>query len=416
MDSYDELELRDPLEREHNLFNALRAHVARAKASSSYYKTIFTNLDPAILINRAVLAKLPILYKSQLIELQNETPPFGGVSDVAPGRMKRLFLSPGPIAEGQRRPHEGSKDQWRMARALHAAGFRAKDVIANCFSYHLTPAGFMFDEAAAELGCAVFPGGVGNTETQIQAILRFGVNGYVGTPDFLKTILEKADSLGTPISTLTKGLVTGGPFFPALRSFYSGRGIDVRQCYGTAELGLIAYETGGPEDGLVVDENCIVEIVRPGTGDPVPDGETGEVVVTTFDETYPLIRLATGDLSAVLPGPSPCGRTNMRLKGWMGRADQTVKLRGLFVRPNQVANIIRGFPDIVRARLEITGKDGQDEMRLLCEMAADKPELADAIREAIRAECRLRGDVEFRAPGSLPNDGKVIDDKRAMDV
>jgi phenylacetate-CoA ligase len=416
MQAYDSLEMRDPAERERQLFEALRAHVARAKSASPYYARVLSDIDPATLTDRAALARLPVLYKSQLIELQAESRPLGGLTDVKPGEMRRLFLSPGPIAEAQGRDTAGKGDNWRMARALHAAGVRQGDILFNGFSHHLTPAGFMFDEAAAKLGCAAFAGGIGNTETQVQAIRHFGINAYAGTPDFLKIIMEKAEELQTPVTTMTKALVSGGPLFPQLREWYEARGVSVRQCYGTAELGLIAYEGAGPQDGMVIDEGCIVEIVRPGTGEPVAAGEVGEVVVTTFDEAWPMIRLATGDLSAILPGQSPCGRTNARLKGWMGRADQTTKVRGMFVHPRQVANVIKRFPDIIRARLEVTEAGGTDEMRLICETQGNGSQFAEALREAIRIECRLRGEVEFIAPNTLPNDGKVIDDKRSVGV
>jgi phenylacetate-CoA ligase len=416
MQPYDPLEKRDPAERERQLFDTLRIHVARAKSASPYYARALSDIDPAALTDRAALSRLPVLYKSQLIELQAEARPLGGLTGLAPGQMRRLFLSPGPIAEAQGRDPACKGDHWRMARALHAAGFRQGDVMFNGFSYHLTPAGFMFDAAAAKLGCAVFAGGAGNTETQVQAIRHFGINAYGGTPDFLKIIMEKAETLQTPVTTMAKALVTGGPLFPQLRAWYEERGVAVRQCYGTAELGLIAYEGAGPSDGMVIAEDCIVEIVRPGTGEPVAEGEVGEVVVTTFDDAYPLIRLATGDLSAIMPGQSPCGRTNARLKGWMGRADQTTKVRGMFVHPQQVASVIRRFPEIIRARLEVTETGGMDELRLLCETHAAQPQIAEAVREAIRIECRLRGEVEFIAPDTLPNDGKVIDDKRAVGV
>lgn len=416
MQAYDDLETRSPAERDRQTFEALRAHVARAKSASPYYARVLGDVDPSLLTDRAALAQLPVLYKSQLMELQAETPPLGGLTGMKPGEMRRLFLSPGPIAEAQGRDTACKGDHWRMARALHAAGFHAGDIVFNGFAYHLTPAGFMFDGAAAKIGCAVFAGGVGNTETQIQAIRHFGINAYVGTPDFLKIIMEKAEALGTPVTTIAKALVSGGPLFPPLRSWYEDRGVSVRQCYGTAELGLIAYEGAGPQDGMVIAEDCIVEIVRPGTGKPVGEGEVGEVVVTTFDEAYPLIRFATGDLSAIMSGCSPCGRTNARLKGWLGRADQTTKVRGMFIHPQQVANVIKRFPDIIRARLEVTETGGIDELRLICETQGNGSQFAEALREAIRIECRLRGEVEFIAPNTLPNDGKVIDDKRTIGV
>ena len=416
MQAYDSLETRDPAERERQLFDALRAHVVRAKSASPYYARVLSDIDPATLTDRTTLARLPVLYKSQLIELQAESRPLGGLTDVKPGEMRRLFLSPGPIAEAQGRDTACKGDNWRMARALNAAGVRQGDILFNGFSYHLTPAGFMFDAAAAKLGCAVFAGGTGNTETQIQAIRHFGINAYAGTPDFLKIIMEKAEELQTPVTTITKVLVSGGPLFPQLRAWYEKWGVAIRQCYGTAEIGLIAYEGAGPQDGMVIAEECIAEIVRPGTGEPVADGEVGEVVVTTFDEAYPMIRLATGDLSAILPGRSPCGRTNTRLKGWMGRADQTTKVRGMFVHPRQVANVIKRFPEIIRARLEVTEVGGMDEVRLICETQGNGSQFAEVLREAIRIECRLRGEVEFIAPDTLPNDGKVIDDKRTVGV
>jgi len=416
MQSYDPLETRDPAEREAQLFEALRHHVAQAKSSSSHYAQSLADIAPSTIADRAALAGLPVLYKSKLIDLQAERPPFGGLTGASPGETRRLFLSPGPIAEAQGRDPSCKGDHWRMARALHAAGFVPGDIMFNGFSYHLTPAGFMFDGAAGKIGCAVFPGGVGNVETQIQAIRHYAINAYAGTPDFLKIIMEKAETLETPVTTMKKALVTGGPLFPQLRAWYEERGVAVKQCYGTAELGLIAYETGAPDNGMVIAEDCIVEIVRPGTGEPVAEGEVGEVVVTTFDETYPLIRFATGDLSAIMPGQSACGRTNARLKGWMGRADQTTKVRGMFVHPQQVANVIRRFPAVLRARLEVSETGGMDELRLLCETDGGDAQLAEALREAIRAECRLRGDVAFIAPDTLPNDGKVIDDKRAVGV
>lgn len=412
MNPYDALEVQAPAERERELFAALRAHVTRAQLSSPYYAQKLAGVDPHALTDRAALAKLPVLYKSDLIKLQSENAPLGGLSGLAPGQMRRLFLSPGPIAEVQGR---GDGDRWRMARALHAAGVRSGDMLFNGFAYHITPAGFMFDEAAALIGCAVFPGGVGNTETQVQAIRHFGINAYAGTPDFLKIIMEKAESLGTPITTITRALVTGGPLFPQLRDWYQQHGVAVRQCYGTAELGLVAYEGAGPQDGMVIAENCIVEIVRPGTGDPVPEGEVGEVVVTTFEEAYPLIRLATGDLSAVMPGQSPCGRTNSRLKGWMGRADQATKVKGMFVRPEQIAEVARRHPGLGRLRLTVTRDGEADAMSLAVESDTREESFATAIAATLQDVTKLRGTVNVVKPGSLPNDGKVIADERKYD-
>lgn len=410
MDHFDAMESRDPAAREQALFVELRLQIARAKANSTYYRRVLADVDPASLTDRAALQRLPVLSKADLIDLQSETPPLGGLETAPVGEMRRLFLSPGPIAEAQGR---GEADHWRMARALYAAGFRKGDRVSNCFSYHLTPAGFMFDGAAGAVGCAVFPGGVGATETQVQAIHRLGINGYVGTPDFLQIIMQKAEAMGTPITSMQKALVTGGPLFAQTRAWYEERGVRVRQCYGTAELGLLAYETDDPADGMMVDENCLLEIVRPGGGEAVEDGEIGEVVATTFDAAYPLVRLGTGDLSAFASGSSRCGRTNRRIKGWMGRADQTTKVRGMFVHPRQVEAVLKRAPDGAKARLEVSEAGGKDQMRLLVE-AAETPELKSALEDAIRIETRLRGDVAFVGAGALPDDGKLIDDQRKV--
>ena len=409
-DFFDTRETRDPAAREGALMDALRAQVRHAKTHSPHYRATLADVDPDALVDRAALARLPVLYKSDLVDLQAKFPPLGGIATRPAAAFKRLYLSPGPIAEP-----EAEQPHWRMERALWAAGLRDSDVVMNTFAYHLTPAGFMFDHALAALGATVFPSGVGNTAAQAEAIGRLGVTGYIGTPDFLKTILEKADESGLATGTLTKALVTGGPLFPSLREFYAARGIAVRQCYGTAELGLIGYETE-PGAGLVLDEDALVEIVTPGSGDPVAPGEVGEVVVTTFNAAYPLVRFATGDLSAEVEGPSPCGRTARRLKGWMGRADQTTKVRGMFVHPRQVMAIVRRFDAVHRARLVVDEVDGADTLLLKAEVDAGDEGLAAALAEAIRAECRVRGDVAFVARASLPNDGKVIDDVRKLEV
>ncbi len=406
---FDKAEIQDPLFRQTGLMAKLRKQLGHAKSSSPYWQNALADIDPENIQSREDLARLPILRKNDLVTLQAGDDLFGGIA-TDQGRIKRVFFSPGPIVE----PQADVPDPWRMASALYAAGMRKGDLIANCFSYHLTPAGFMFDEAAAKLGATVFPAGVGNTETLVDAFNHFQISGYVGTPDFLQIILEKAKGLGKDISCVRHALVSGGPLFPAMREFYEGENIAVRQCYGTAELGLIAYETEG--DGMVMAEDCLVEIVRPGTGDPVNDGEVGEVVVTTFDPTYPLIRFATGDLSATLPGQADCGRTNGRLKGWLGRADQTTKVRGMFVHPQQIARVVKTYPEIGRARLEVTETDGKDQMSLLCEIANVAPGLLDDIAQTMRAETRLRADIQVVAPDSLPNDGKVIEDKRVLGV
>ncbi len=406
-DFYDDLETRSSDQREAALFAALPAHLAHAKASAPHFARILAEVDPAGIRDRAALATLPVTRKADLIALQQAEPPFGGLAAVEIGRLARVFASPGPIHDPE--PH--GKDPWRSARALYASGFRAGDLAHNCFAYHLTPAGSMFETGAHAIGCAVIPAGTGNTETQAQVIAHLKPRGYIGTPDFLKIILEKADALGLDGSSIRIGNVSGGPYLPDARAFYESRGIAVYQSYGTADLGIVAYETQA-RAGLVVDEGAIIEIVRPGTGDPVPEGEVGEVVVTIFNPAYPLIRFATGDLSAVLPGTSPCGRTNMRLKGWMGRADQTTKVKGMFVHPAQIAEVLRRHPAVAKARLVVGRQDASDTMTLRCETGESSEALAAAIRDSLTAVTKLKGVVEFVAPGALPNDGKVIDDAR----
>ncbi|MGJ8527419.1 phenylacetate--CoA ligase family protein [Maritalea sp.] len=408
---FSPLETRNELEREANLFANLGEQLKNAAANSGYWKAQLADIDVESIGDRKALAKLPVLSKGDLVELQDKMPLFGGVAP-ANSDLRRVFYSPGPIVE----PQPGGTDPWRMSAALFAAGMRHGDIIANCFSYHLTPAGFMFDEAASNLGCVTFPAGIGNTETLVEAFNHFQISGYVGTPDFLQIILEKAKGLGRDIDSIKNALVSGGPLFPAMRDWYAGEGINIKQCYGTAELGLIAHETGVPENGMVIAENCIVEIVRPGTGDPVGVGEVGEVVVTTFDQNYPLIRFATGDLSSILPGQSACGRTNTRLKGWMGRADQTTKVRGMFVHPRQIAKIVKSYPQMGRARLEVTENEGKDQMTFICELQSDDNSIAEKIAQTVRAECRLRADIRIVPPSSLPNDGKVIDDQRVVGI
>ncbi|SDE50036.1 phenylacetate--CoA ligase family protein [Limimaricola pyoseonensis] len=407
---YDALETRRGEAREAAQFGALREVIAAAQAGAPYWREALDGVDADTVTDRAALARLPVLRKSDLPERQERVPPFGGLATREAKAFRRLYLSPGPIVEP-----ESDAPHWRFERALHAAGIGAEDVVANCFAYHMTPAGIMFDHACAGVGATVFPAGVGNTDQQVEAIAKLGISAYVGTPDFLRAILEKAEARGVDARGVTKALVTGGPLFPDLRNWYEGRGIAVRQCYGTAELGLISYETV-PGEGMVCDEQAIVEIVRPGTGDPVAEGEVGEVVVTTFNPDYPLIRFATGDLSALMPGESPCGRTAPRLKGWMGRADQTTKVRGMFVHPGQVARAVKPYPEVARARLVVRESEGRDTLVLEVESDQQGDGLAQRLGEALRAECRLRGEVVFRAPGSLPNDGKVIDDQRDVGI
>ncbi len=401
---YDELETRDPRARAAQQFSELPYQIANAKANTAHFGRLFADLDTEAIASREALAGLPVTRKSNLIDLQEADRPFGGLAAVAPGRLRRVFQSPGPIydAEGP------GRDYWRTARAFHAAGFRPGEVIHNAFAYHLTPAGAMVETGAEALGCAVFPAGTGNTELQVRAIRDLRPACYVGTPSFLSMLLERSRELGFDISSLTKAAVAGEALSTSLRATFKDAGIGVTQWYATADIGLIAYESSAHE-GLIVDERIIVEIVRPGTGDPVPDGEVGEVVVTTFCRDYPLIRFATGDLSALLPGPSPCGRTNMRLKGWLGRADQTTKVKGMFVHPTQIAEVVKRHPEILKARLVVSQEADRDVMTLHCETFGVN---ARAIEETIQAVCKLKGRVEVTAPGTLPNDGKVIDDIR----
>ena len=412
---YDAQETRAPLTREAELLAALPRQVAHAKNASAAFADILCAVNPADITSRAALATLPVTRKHELLLRQQSTRlaggnVFGGFSAVGFGAaMPRIFASPGPIYE----PEGAARDYWRMARAMYAAGFRPGELIHNCFSYHFVPAGSMMESGAHAMGCTVFPGGTGQTEQQVQAMAELKPAGYIGTPSFLKIIIEKAAEMGVPLPSVKKAMMGGEAFPPSLRDWFLARGIDAYQCYATADLGSIAYETQARE-GLVIDEGVIVEIVRPGTGDPVREGEVGEVVVTTLNPDYPLIRFGTGDLSAVLSGPCPTGRTNTRIKGWMGRADQTTKIRGMFVHPGQVADIVKRFPEVVRARLVVTGEMANDAMTLQIEMAGSAPEaLAGQISEAIRDVTKLRGTVEFLQPGSLPNDGRVIEDARS---
>jgi phenylacetate-CoA ligase len=407
MSFYDPLETRDPDEREADLMDLLARQVAHAKESTSYYFHTLAGINPFECTSREALARLPLTRKRDLIELQKKHPPFGGLNSLSRNRARRVFASPGPIYELQGK----EIDHWRMARVLYAAGFRAGDLVHNCFSYHFTPGAFIFEGGAYKLGCSVFPAGTGQTEQQVQAIADLRPEAYAGTPSFLRIIVEKAEELGLDIGSLSKACVSGEALPGVTRDWLRERGISVRQCYATADIGAIAYETDA-EEGLVVEEEILVEIVRPGTGDPVEPGEVGEVVVTTFSPDYPLIRFATGDLSATLPGRSPSGRTNNRHKGWMGRGDQTTKIKGMFVHPEQVAEIARRHPEIQRMRLVVDNPGGQDRMVLHCEIAAGGEALDKALVASLREVTKLRGEVAFATPGRLPNDGKVIEDSR----
>ncbi len=410
-DHYDALETRDPELRESELLARLPRQIAHAKSGAPAYAKMLQRVDAAAVTTRAALALLPVTRKSELLEQQKAARPFGGFAATRWGESLRVFASPGPIYE----PEGRGPDYWRLARALHASGFRRGDLVHNAFSYHFTPAGSMLESGAHALGCTVFPGGVGQTEQQVQAIAELGPAGYTGTPSFLKLILDKADELGVAVPTLRKALVSGEAFPPRLRDALGARGIDGYQAYATADVGLIAYETPARE-GLVIDEGVLVEIVRPGTGDPVAPGEVGEVVVTSlFNVDYPLIRFSTGDLSSIIPGASPCGRTNLRIKGWLGRADQTTKIKGMFVHPAQVAAIVKRHPGIGNARLVVDNATGADRMTLHVEVRDDDAALADALLTSIREVTKLRGEIAFCATGELANDGKVIDDVRKYD-
>jgi len=406
-DHFDSLETRDSAARERDLFARLPAAIERAMTAPGWAKHLAA-IDPKAIASRAQLAKLPVLRKSALLGLQKETPPFGGFNTVAPGKAKRLFMSPGPIFEP-----EGHGGDYNAARALFAAGVRAGDIVHNCFSYHLTPGAFILEAGAHALGCAVIPGGVGNTEAQLDAIAQLKPTAYVGTPDFLKILLDAAEKAGKDASCFKRGLVSGAALPPSLRKELGERGVAVKQCYAVAEAGVISYESDALE-GMIVNEDIILEIVRPGTGDPVADGEVGEVVVTTFNPDYPMIRLATGDMSAVMAGASPCGRTNTRVKGWMGRADQTTKVKGMFVRPEQVAEVAKRHPELLRVRLAVTREAEQDAMTLHAECATPSDGFEQTIAETLQSVTKLKGAVKLVAPGSLPNDGKVIADERPV--
>ena len=408
-DFFDTLEARDPAEREAALMAALPAQVAHAQSSSPAYTELLAGIDAAAITSRAALAALPLTRKSSLVAAQaaRRSLRLGGYAAGAP---RRIFQSPGPLYEPE--PDADGADPWRAARALHAAGIRAGQLAHVSFSYHLTPAGAMMEAGLRALGAASFPGGVGNTELQLQALLDLQPEAYVGTPSFLRILLEKATEGGHALPSLTRALVSGEACPPPLVAWFAERGVDAYQCYATADLGLIAYQTAA-RDGLVVDEGVIVEIVRPGSGEPLPDGEVGEVVVTTLSPGYPLIRFATGDLSAVLPGASPCGRTNQRLRGWLGRADQSAKVRGMFVHAGQVADLVKRHPEVRRARLVVSGELAQDQVVLQVEMwEPTTPAPVESLMLTARDLTKLRVDIELLPEGGLPNDGKLIEDRR----
>ena len=412
MKFFDALEARSPRVREAALVAALPKLLAHAKRRAPGWAAILEDVEPAKVKTRKALAALPVTRKSDLGSLQKAIPPLGGLNATPVEKLGKLFVSPGPIYE----PEGRGRNWWRTARGLFAGGFRAGDRIANTFSYHFTPAGSMMEAGALALGCTVVPTGVGQTEIQAAAIRDLKLNAFAGTPSFLKLIVEKADELKIDISCLVKAQVGAEYLSPLLRKNFQDRGMHVSQCYASADLGLIAYESLMPDgtvnEGMILDEGLLLEIVRPGTGDPVAPGEVGEVVITSFNQDYPLIRFGTGDLSAVLAGKSPCGRTNVRIKGWMGRADQSTKVRAMFVTPKQVSDIVRRHAEVLKARLVVEGEVGNDRMILRCEVRGNPVGLAEALVSSIRDVTKLRGEVVLVAPGTLPNDGKVIEDAR----
>jgi len=409
---YDRLETRSARAREAALLAALPKQITHAKKHAAGFTRILAKVKPEKIKSRAALAALPVTRKSDLAELQAAERPLGGLNATPVGKLAKIFMSPGPLYE----PEGTGKDWWRSARALFASGFRAGDLVLNTYAYHFTPAGSMLESGARALGCTVVPAGVGQTELQVTAIRELRITGYIGTPSFLKLIVDKADELNVDISSLKKAHVGAEYLPPALREAMRERGICVLQSYGSADLGSIAYESaardGTPNEGMILDEGLLLEIVRPGTGDPVPAGEVGEVVITTFNRDYPLVRFATGDLSAILPGTSPCGRTNTRIRGWMGRADQSTKVRAMFVTAKQVNEILRRHPDVLKARLVVEGETGNDKMTLRCEVTGRPAGLVQALVDSIRDVTKLRGEVVLVDPGILPNDGKVIEDLR----
>ncbi|WP_136660861.1 AMP-binding protein [Nitratireductor sp. XY-223] len=413
---FDNLETRDPQQREEQLFEALPEFLSEAMSKAEGLRAWLGDIDPKTITNRAALATLPVLRKPELMELQAANPPFGGLADPDALIGNHVFMSPGPVWE----PQGFGADPWQSARGLFAAGIRSGDIIHNTFSYHMTPGAFVLDEGARALGCLVFPAGVGNTEAQIEAASALRPTAYTGTPDYLKVLLDKAKEAGCDISSIKRAMVSGGALFPSLREEYRERGVQVMQSYATADVGIIAYESadedGNPHPGMILNENMIVEIVRPGTGDPVDEGEVGEIVVTSLNPAYPLIRFGTGDMTAVLEGRSPCGRTGIRIKGWMGRADQRTKVKGMFVDPKQIAALVRRHDDVARARLIVARDGDQDAMILHVEPAAGAAPDPRALAATLADITKLKGEVVIAEIGSLPNDGKVISDERNYDA
>ncbi len=404
---FDERDNQASDAREAALFAKMPAFLEKVKAGAPGWADFLKNIDPATITSREALAQVPVLRKSHLQACQKAKPPFGGFVMGDPSQWNRVFMSPGPIWE----PQGMAADPWRGARALHAAGFRKGDIVHNAFAYHMTPGGFILDESARALGCAVFPAGVGNTEVQVEAMSMLQPSAYIGTPDYLKVILDKADDMGVKLDSVKKAMVSGGALFPSLRDEYTARGVETYQCYATADLGVIAYETSSLE-GMLVNEDIIVEIVRPGTDEPVAPGEVGELVVTCFSETYPLIRFGTGDLSAMMEGTSSCGRTGMRIKGWMGRADQRCKIKGMFVDPAQINVLLKRFDRVDRLRLTVSRAEEQDVMTLQVATSDQTEGFQKEMSEALKDVTKLKGVVNLVPAGSLPNDGQVIVDER----
>lgn len=407
---YDDLESRDPEIRERDLMAALPEQIRHAKSKAEGWSKRLSGVDADAVASRDALADIPVLRKPKLMSLQQDQPPFGNLTATPASSMTRVYMSPGPVYE----PEGAGPDWWRVGRALFAAGVRPGDRVQNCFAFNFTPGGWIMDSGIRAIGCPSIAAGVGNTEMQLATLRDFKPTCFAGTPDFLKIILDKADEMSVDASSITKGLVSGGALFPSLRQEYRDRGVSVLQCYVTADLGLISYESSAME-GMIVDEGVILEIVRPGSNTPVPAGEVGEIVVTTFNRDYPMIRFGTGDLSAVMEGASPCGRTNMRIKGWMGRADQRTKIKGMFVDPEQVNAIAERHPELGRVRMVVARVGEQDGLTLMAECEQTAEGLADRVGESLQAIAKLKGAVEFVAPGSLPNDGKVISDERSYD-
>lgn len=407
---YDDLETRDPETRERDLMARLPEQIRHAVAHAQGWAKRLDGIDPDAVTSREALAELPVLRKPELMALQLADPPFAGFTATPASSVTRVYMSPGPVYE----PEGAAPDYWRIARALFAAGVRPGDRVQNCFAFNFTPGGWMLDSGIRALGCPAIAAGVGNTEMQVVAIRDFRPTVYTGTPDFLKVILDKADEMSVDARSISKALVSGGALFPSLRDAYRERGVAVRQCYVTADLGLIAYESSAME-GMIADEDIIVEIVRPGSNMPVATGEVGEIVVTTFNRDYPMFRFGTGDLSAALEGTSPCGRTNMRIKGWMGRADQRTKIKGMFVDPEQVNAVAERHPELGRLRVVVTREGEQDKLTLMAECDQESEDLAERVGASLHAVAKLKGTVEIVAPGTLPNDGKVIADERTYD-